>query len=288
MVQQADLIGVGSLPDRRSYRFFHRRRTGAADRQHAATLWLHHPDRPTGLHFHGARAGPRARPVTDGCRTEFVGHGQRTRVHGPHRADRRHARARHRSDQETGHARALPATVFMLFFLSIISDLVGLAGGLMVAKLFLSLDARQYWDNACQTLVFQDVFMGLLKPTLLRLHHCDRRMLLRDDRAWRHTRRGQGHHPGRGRGVRPYPRHRFLCHQVADLRAVVQIAPCPVPTPTDAPAARALLRPIGNCLRRRASSVRRQSRLARRLVSSCLSEKRKLCSAWRDRARARF
>src|SRR6516225_8981701 len=58
------------------------------------------------------------------------------------------------------------ATVFMLFFLSIISDLVGLAGGLMVAKLFLSLDARQYWNNAWQVLVLQDVFMGLLKPTL--------------------------------------------------------------------------------------------------------------------------
>src|SRR5262252_5318025 len=58
------------------------------------------------------------------------------------------------------------ATVFMLFFLSIISDLVGLAGGLMVAKLFLALDARQYWSNAWQVLVFQDVFMGLIKPVL--------------------------------------------------------------------------------------------------------------------------
>src|ERR1700732_2941867 len=37
------------------------------------------------------------------------------------------------------------ATVFMLFFLTIISDLVGLAGGLMVAKLFLNLAARQQW-----------------------------------------------------------------------------------------------------------------------------------------------
>jgi phospholipid/cholesterol/gamma-HCH transport system permease protein len=58
------------------------------------------------------------------------------------------------------------ATVFMLFFLSIISDLVGLTGGLMVAKLLLSLDARQYWANAWQVLVFQDVFMGLLKPVV--------------------------------------------------------------------------------------------------------------------------
>jgi phospholipid/cholesterol/gamma-HCH transport system permease protein len=58
------------------------------------------------------------------------------------------------------------ASVFMLFFLSIISDLVGLAGGLMVAKLLLNLDGRQYWATAWQSLVLQDVFMGLLKPTI--------------------------------------------------------------------------------------------------------------------------
>ena len=58
------------------------------------------------------------------------------------------------------------STVFMLFFLTIVSDLVGLAGGLMVSKLLLRLDARQYWNNAWQSLVFQDVFMGLVKPVL--------------------------------------------------------------------------------------------------------------------------
>src|ERR1700728_1849554 len=58
------------------------------------------------------------------------------------------------------------ASVFMLFFLAIISDVVGLAGGLMVAKVLLRLDARQYWANAWQALVFQDVFMGLIKPVL--------------------------------------------------------------------------------------------------------------------------
>jgi phospholipid/cholesterol/gamma-HCH transport system permease protein len=56
--------------------------------------------------------------------------------------------------------------VFMLFFLAIISDLVGLTGGLMVAKVLLRLDARQYWESAWQTLVYQDVFMGLIKPVL--------------------------------------------------------------------------------------------------------------------------
>src|ERR1700678_2287711 len=40
----------------------------------------------------------------------------------------------------------LVASVFMLFFLAIISDLVGLTGGLMVAKVLLRLDARQYWE----------------------------------------------------------------------------------------------------------------------------------------------
>ena len=58
------------------------------------------------------------------------------------------------------------ATVFMLFFLTIISDLVGLTGGLFIAKVLLRLDARQYWSSAWQTLVFQDVFMGLVKPIL--------------------------------------------------------------------------------------------------------------------------
>jgi phospholipid/cholesterol/gamma-HCH transport system permease protein len=54
----------------------------------------------------------------------------------------------------------------MLFFLTIISDLVGLTGGLFIAKLLLRLDARQYWSNAWETLVFQDIFMGLIKPVL--------------------------------------------------------------------------------------------------------------------------
>jgi phospholipid/cholesterol/gamma-HCH transport system permease protein len=58
------------------------------------------------------------------------------------------------------------ATIFMMFFLTIISDVVGLTGGLFIAKVLLRLDARQYWYNAWQSLVFQDVFMGLLKPVI--------------------------------------------------------------------------------------------------------------------------
>ena len=58
------------------------------------------------------------------------------------------------------------STVFMLFFLSILSDLLGLTGGAFVSRILFNLDWRQYWSNAWQTLVFQDVFMGLLKPVL--------------------------------------------------------------------------------------------------------------------------
>ncbi len=56
------------------------------------------------------------------------------------------------------------STVFMLFFLTILGDLLGLLGGNVVATLLLGLDPHQYWSSAWQTLVFEDVFMGLTKP----------------------------------------------------------------------------------------------------------------------------
>jgi phospholipid/cholesterol/gamma-HCH transport system permease protein len=58
------------------------------------------------------------------------------------------------------------ATVFMLFFLTIISDLLGLFGGALISALLFRMDWHQYWSTAWQILVFQDVFMGLLKPVL--------------------------------------------------------------------------------------------------------------------------
>ena len=58
------------------------------------------------------------------------------------------------------------ATVVMLFFLSIISDFVGLAGGWVVSRFLLGLDSAQYWHTSYQSLAFGDVFMGLVKPVL--------------------------------------------------------------------------------------------------------------------------
>jgi phospholipid/cholesterol/gamma-HCH transport system permease protein len=56
------------------------------------------------------------------------------------------------------------ATVVMLFFLTILGDFMGLLGGSFVASMLLGLDSHEYWSNAWQTLVYSDVFMGLAKP----------------------------------------------------------------------------------------------------------------------------
>lgn len=58
------------------------------------------------------------------------------------------------------------STVVMLFFLTILSDALGLSGGGVVSSLLFGVDAHQYWSTAWQILVFQDVFMGLAKPVL--------------------------------------------------------------------------------------------------------------------------
>ena len=53
------------------------------------------------------------------------------------------------------------ATVIMLFFLTIIADLCGLFGGSVVAVLMLGLDWHQYWTSAWQILAFGDVLRRL-------------------------------------------------------------------------------------------------------------------------------
>src|SRR5215472_15340346 len=56
------------------------------------------------------------------------------------------------------------ATVFMLFFLTILSDLVGLFGGFLYSWAVLGLDSYQYWNTAYQKLTYNDVMTGLIKP----------------------------------------------------------------------------------------------------------------------------
>ncbi len=56
------------------------------------------------------------------------------------------------------------ATVFMLFFLTILSDAVGIAGGALVSVLLLGLNASSYFHNSYRALVYADVVQGLTKP----------------------------------------------------------------------------------------------------------------------------
>jgi phospholipid/cholesterol/gamma-HCH transport system permease protein len=58
------------------------------------------------------------------------------------------------------------ATVAMLFFLTIISDFVGIAGGGAVSVSMLGLDASQYFHTAYQTLQFPDIVQGIVKPVI--------------------------------------------------------------------------------------------------------------------------
>src|SRR6202041_1633143 len=58
----------------------------------------------------------------------------------------------------------LIATSVMLPLLTVIADFVGLFGGWVISSLFLDLTSRQYWSSAWQTLEWNDVSQGLLKP----------------------------------------------------------------------------------------------------------------------------
>jgi phospholipid/cholesterol/gamma-HCH transport system permease protein len=58
------------------------------------------------------------------------------------------------------------STVVMTFFLTIISDLCGLIGGWIISTLTLGLDTGQYWTSTYQNLTFGEVVRGLVKPVV--------------------------------------------------------------------------------------------------------------------------
>ncbi len=58
------------------------------------------------------------------------------------------------------------ATVFMLIWLVIIADLVGLIGGALISTMLYGVDWHQYWTAAWQILDFKDLTIGLVKPPL--------------------------------------------------------------------------------------------------------------------------
>ncbi len=56
------------------------------------------------------------------------------------------------------------STVFMAFFLTILSDAFGIAGGAFVSVVSVGLNASSYFHSSYQALYFADVIQGLLKP----------------------------------------------------------------------------------------------------------------------------
>lgn len=56
------------------------------------------------------------------------------------------------------------ATAVVLPLLTIIADFVGIFGGFIVATYVLNLEGPQYWANVWQSLEWNDVTQGLLKP----------------------------------------------------------------------------------------------------------------------------
>ena len=58
----------------------------------------------------------------------------------------------------------LIATVFMLFFLTIVADAFGIMGGALVAIYLLGLNGSSYLHNSYRSLLYGDVVQGLTKP----------------------------------------------------------------------------------------------------------------------------
>lgn len=58
----------------------------------------------------------------------------------------------------------LIATAFVLPLLTIIADFIGLAGGALIAYLFLDISISQYWSTAWMILQYNDLVQGLIKP----------------------------------------------------------------------------------------------------------------------------
>jgi phospholipid/cholesterol/gamma-HCH transport system permease protein len=58
----------------------------------------------------------------------------------------------------------ITATIVMLFFLTIISDAIGILGGAAVSVFLLGQDGSQYFHTAYQSLRYADILQGLVKP----------------------------------------------------------------------------------------------------------------------------
>ena len=58
----------------------------------------------------------------------------------------------------------LYATMFMLFFLTIMADAVGIAGGALISVTMLGMNTSTYFHNSYRSLEYADIVQGLTKP----------------------------------------------------------------------------------------------------------------------------
>jgi len=58
----------------------------------------------------------------------------------------------------------LIATCTMLPLLTIIADFLGILGGSIIAFTLLKMTATQFWSSAWQSIDYNDIFQGLIKP----------------------------------------------------------------------------------------------------------------------------
>jgi phospholipid/cholesterol/gamma-HCH transport system permease protein len=63
----------------------------------------------------------------------------------------------------------ITATVVMLFFLTIISDAIGILGGAAISVFLLGQDGSQYFHTSYQSLHYADILQGLVKPLIFGL-----------------------------------------------------------------------------------------------------------------------
>ncbi len=107
------------------------------------------------------------------------------------------------------------APVFMLFFLTIISDLVGIFGGVVHRQV----DSHSGCDAIlAQCLAVAGVsrhIRGIDQAGNVRIHHRDDRLLLRDDFAGGDTRSGPRHDAGGRGGFSCDPSHGLVDHESA-------------------------------------------------------------------------
>ena len=58
----------------------------------------------------------------------------------------------------------LYATIIMMFFLTIIADAVGIAGGALISVSMLGMNASTYFNTSYRALHYADIVQGLTKP----------------------------------------------------------------------------------------------------------------------------